>query len=187
MDAQRSMLKRSGLVPAKQCWVSWIPPRPGFVKINTDGARKAANGLASAGGLIRNHRGDWIIGFTTNIGCTSSFMAELWGLREGLIVARNHDFNNIVAETDSEAVAQTLNKEEDHSLNTLIADCRDLLGHFQNAEVTHVYREGNQCADYLANLAQSAHWGTSLLDSPPDGILNLLHRDSQGVTTSRFH
>ena len=42
------------------------------------------HGLASCGGLVRSADGQWVVGFSKRIGVTSSFVAEWWGLREGL-------------------------------------------------------------------------------------------------------
>lgn len=37
-------------------WVGWTLSEGGWVKLNTDGAKKGNIGLASAGGLIRDHQ-----------------------------------------------------------------------------------------------------------------------------------
>ena len=41
-------------------------------------------GMAGCGGVVRNEEGQWVAGFSNRIGITSSFAAEVWGLREGL-------------------------------------------------------------------------------------------------------
>ncbi|XP_031120505.1 uncharacterized protein LOC116023644 [Ipomoea triloba] len=177
-EAER-LLNHKGPGTARQHWVAWSPPPPGVIKINTDGA--------STGGLIRDHTGQWIVGFISNVGVTNSFIAELWGFREGLMVAKAPGFDKIKAETDSESLKQALESRSDSSLtaSTLIADCLHLMGHFTYIEVTHVLREDNQCADFLANLGQEASWGTTLLENPPDSVRELLVRDSHSVATSR--
>ena len=48
-------------------YFGWVPPTWPFFKSNTDGVRKYS-GVASAGGLIRNTVGEWIEGFSINIG-----------------------------------------------------------------------------------------------------------------------
>lgn len=106
-------------------WIIWNPPKEGWVKINTDGAKKSSTGLASVGGLLRDHRGNWIKGFTIKIGDADSFSAELWGLREGLRLAREGGFERIVVETDSELAFKILTRdqEQEEEANTLIRDC----------------------------------------------------------------
>ena len=41
------------------------------------GAVKTASGLASAGGLIRDSTGSWVMGFVINIGKTDTLSVEL--------------------------------------------------------------------------------------------------------------
>lgn len=36
-----------------------------------------------------------------------------------------------------------------------------------NARIVHVLREGNMCANWLANLGQHGEWGTGILEDPP--------------------
>ncbi|GLU17043.1 hypothetical protein SLE2022_334400 [Rubroshorea leprosula] len=82
-------------------WVRWILPQQPFLKLNTDGSRNHTTGGAATGGLIRNHCGIWIHGFAVNVGVTSSFLAELWGCREGLKLAHSLGAQNIILEMDS--------------------------------------------------------------------------------------
>ncbi|KAK8496590.1 hypothetical protein V6N12_003523 [Hibiscus sabdariffa] len=44
--------------------INWCPPDAGWVKLNTDGARFSVDGRASCGGVLRDHNGVWIRGFT---------------------------------------------------------------------------------------------------------------------------
>uniref|UniRef100_A0A7N2LQE5 RNase H type-1 domain-containing protein n=1 Tax=Quercus lobata TaxID=97700 RepID=A0A7N2LQE5_QUELO len=62
----------------------WKPTPFPFLTLNTDGSAKGNTGHAGAGGIIRDHWGNWIRGFSINIGITHSMMAELWAIREGL-------------------------------------------------------------------------------------------------------
>lgn len=34
------------------------------------------------GGVVRDEHGGWVAGFARHIGSTSSFVTELWGLRD---------------------------------------------------------------------------------------------------------
>ncbi|GKV45487.1 hypothetical protein SLEP1_g52559 [Rubroshorea leprosula] len=70
--------------PRQPRWVSWMPPVEGWFKLNSDGSYNLSKNSASAGGLIRDSSRGWVVGFTINVGCASIFIAELWGLREGL-------------------------------------------------------------------------------------------------------
>nr|BAF36311.1 hypothetical protein [Ipomoea trifida] len=46
---------------------------------------------------------------------------------------------------------------------------------FRSIKITHILREGNQSADFLANLGQNSDWGTTILDDPPEGLRELLN------------
>lgn len=46
--------------------------------MNIDGTRSGTSGKISAGGVIRNHCGDWIAGFQVNLGIGEILDAETW-------------------------------------------------------------------------------------------------------------
>ncbi|PPD68769.1 hypothetical protein GOBAR_DD34351 [Gossypium barbadense] len=64
----------------------WRKPKPGFVKINTDGSAIRNPGQAGAGTVIRDHYGNWITGsygyIPLNYGCCG--MALNWHLNKNL-------------------------------------------------------------------------------------------------------
>lgn len=66
--------------------ICWLHPPVNFLKLNTDGSCVSKVQLA-AGGLIRNRKRWWLIGFSKYIGCGVSLLAELWGMYEGLLLA----------------------------------------------------------------------------------------------------
>ncbi|MBA0656995.1 hypothetical protein Goklo_009311, partial [Gossypium klotzschianum] len=51
-----------------------------WVHLFIDGVVANDNGHVSAGGVIRYHHGNWILGFTRYLGRCSIFEAELWGI-----------------------------------------------------------------------------------------------------------
>lgn len=51
---------------------------------------------------------------------------------------------------------------------------------------SHVMREGNRVANFLANLGHSSALGLHLLDSPPSGIADLLWSDVVGISFPRM-
>ena len=132
--------------------VQWYPPPRGFFKLNMNGSALGNQGLAGAGGLIRRSDGSWVSGFIRNIGITSSFAAELWGVRDGLSLEKQHNIHKIIIELDAKAVIDLLLLDNYssiccHPLSTLIIDCRSLIHSFEEARLLHTYREGNFCVD----------------------------------------
>ncbi|XVF04810.1 hypothetical protein REPUB_Repub05bG0117600 [Reevesia pubescens] len=169
-------------------WIKWEPPITGYLCLNTDGAVKTGSGIASAGGLIRDENGRWIKGFLVNIGKTDSLQAELWGMREGLRLAKDLRCRNLVTQSDAALVVNMLNTELtlNHPLGSLVNECKLLLENFQNLTLRHVFREANRCADKLANLAQLVAAGVTLLESSPPELFSLLQADSLGLEFLRL-
>ena len=64
--------------------VKWNRPMEGWCKLNSNGASFGNPGRAGGGGLIQDHRGAWIRGYTRNIGFTTSVIAEFWALWDRL-------------------------------------------------------------------------------------------------------
>ncbi|KAK9997536.1 hypothetical protein SO802_022222 [Lithocarpus litseifolius] len=64
--------------------VRWERPYRGWYKLNTDGSAAGSPEVAGGGGVLRDDAGLWVKGFARQIGHTTSFLAELWALRDGL-------------------------------------------------------------------------------------------------------
>ncbi|KAE8683537.1 hypothetical protein F3Y22_tig00111201pilonHSYRG00131 [Hibiscus syriacus] len=80
---------------------TWSPPPRGWMCLNTDGAVATLDGRGSIGGVIRNSNGEWITGFTKNMGTTSILHAELWSIYEGLLIVRNLGIHRLWIQSDS--------------------------------------------------------------------------------------
>ncbi|XP_031091046.1 uncharacterized protein LOC115996041 [Ipomoea triloba] len=97
-------------------------------------------------------------------------------------------FSSILVETDSEAVVKAIFQEQTYPqlVETLIVDCKFLIRQVPNSKLLHTFREGNQCADFLANLGQSSPWSTTILNTPLEGMTTLLVRDANKVAFNRL-
>ena len=148
--------------------VKWVPPTLGWVKLNTDGSSLGNPDQAGGGGVIRDHAGHWIRGFTRRVGVTTSLAAELWALRDGLSLIVDMGFLYVSIEMDALMVASflALNSIPHPSLRTLVDDCRFLLQRIPHKELKHVFREANKCADRLAKLGGSQENDLVVLDTP---------------------
>lgn len=51
--------------------------------------------LAGCGGVVRDEHGNWLVGCSRSIGITSSFVAELWSLRDGLLLCYNLNISSL--------------------------------------------------------------------------------------------
>ena len=62
-------------------------------------------GAAGGGGLICDHNGDWIAGFSRALSSTNYInIAELWALRDGLTLAKELCLNSLIVEMDALSV-----------------------------------------------------------------------------------
>ena len=89
-------------------------------------------------GLLRNSDGSWISGFIRNIGIASSFATELWDVRDGLLLAKKHNIQNINIELDAKALIDLLLSDNyiyvrSHPLSALIINCRLLIQSFETS------------------------------------------------------
>ncbi|GLT71848.1 hypothetical protein SLA2020_438390 [Shorea laevis] len=167
--------------------ICWEKPPEGYFKLNTDGSAHGNPGPASAGGVIRDHMGRWISGFACKIGYTSSLRAELWGIREGLILAYQRNIHNLIVEVDSMVAAQLLGSgiSSHHPFYTLILDCREILSRIPRTSIQHVYREANQCADALTGIAHLQPLDFAVFDCCPPALLLYYEADMMGTCFPR--
>ncbi|KAL5776805.1 hypothetical protein ACOSP7_009731 [Xanthoceras sorbifolium] len=88
------------------------------------------------------------------IGCGSVLTAEVWGILEGLKMARAAGCRKVFVESDSAVAVRLINGDSnlDHPYFNLIQGCKDLISEDWCCSVSHVYREGNSLVDGLANL-----------------------------------
>lgn len=150
------------------------------MKLNSDGSVR--EGAASAGGIIRNHLGQWIGGFSMNIGPATVSDSELWGLRQGLLLALHRGFKQVAVELDSAEVVQALDLEKPLTppAPALLIDCRGLLHKLESFTVQLIPREANQAADFMARLGHSIAPGVLVHDNAPLGLLNIICDDFSG-------
>lgn len=78
----------------------------GPVRLNSDGAvSQVHNGqvrTAGCGGLLRGEGGNWLCGYYKFIWHCNPFVAELWGVLEGLKFAKLRGFQAVEAVADLE-------------------------------------------------------------------------------------
>ena len=84
-------------------WIKWEKPSPGWVRLNIDGSALGNPGRAGCGGIIRNDRGDWLGGFSRCIRVTTSFIAELWALCDGLNLCHNMHLQAVDIQIDAKS------------------------------------------------------------------------------------
>jgi len=159
----------------------------GWVKINTDGARKE-DGRAGCGGILRGSEGEWHGGFSKYVRMCSAYVAELCGVYEGLQYARRLWFILVELNVDSLVVAKTLLDEGDVRpiSRNLVQKIRRLLQMAWEVKVQHSYREANTCADALTNIGCSMGSTLMIYESCQTQLRHLLVADQMGVPHPRM-
>jgi len=142
--------------------VTWKPPPKHTFKLNFDGASKGNPGLAGFGGIIRNHEGEPLILYYGNIGWDTNNSAELEGLWQGLLLAGGHNFHSLEVEGDSQILINMAKNILNGSHAKKIATSWRLEARLEAIELelhrnraitfTHIKREGNKVADFMANV-----------------------------------
>jgi ribonuclease HI len=148
--------------------VIWIPPSLNWIKCNTDGASCGNPGLASCGGVFRDHNAEFLLAFAEPLGIASSYIAELNGAIKVIEIAFDNQWNNLWLETDSMLVVNAFKNQDNCVAWPLRNRWKNALTKTRqmNFLVSHVYREGNKVADLVANFGLNAAFSTSWLLAP---------------------
>ena len=70
-------------------------PLAPYIKLNTDGSAISNPGVVEAGGILCNHLGEWVSGFSLHLGLASNNMVELAAIWQGLALAWDMGFKFI--------------------------------------------------------------------------------------------
>ena len=159
----------------------------GWMKLNFDGFALGNSGKVGGGGLIRDHQGNWIRGYTRPLGNTSNFIAELWALRDGLTIAKELEINNLIVEMDALSVVMLMNNSSTNLLmEPLLFDYRNLLKDIPNKRIVHTFREANQFADALARFGGSSVSSFVVFLYPSPVMVEPLFADKEVVCCNRL-
>lgn len=166
--------------------VNWHPPIIDCVKINTDGAWKSSSQKAGCGGVFRDHRGNFMGAYSSNLDIPSSIAAEVMAVIKAIQLAWLRDWKHIWLEVDSKVVLSYFHSPSivPWQLKVEWENCLHLLSQMQ-FKVSHIYREGNHVADALANHGTTIT-GFVWWDSPPLFITHSCQQDWLGMPKFRF-
>jgi ribonuclease HI len=166
--------------------VLWQPPLLDWIKCNTDGAAHGSPGLSACGGIFRNSSSLCVGWFAENLGIHNAFYAELVGAMKAIELAAAHNWHNLWLETDSKLVVLAFKNSSiiPWQLSNRWSNCLVLISHM-NFVVSHIFREGNQSADAIANiglLSLEPLWNVVL----PSQVREIFVRELLGFPNFRF-
>lgn len=148
--------------------VTLIPPIANWVKCNINGAVKGAPGQLACSGTFRDYRASILGCFAANLGISYSSHAELIGAMWAIEIAFEKGWKNLWLKCDSNLVVAAFKSgigvplRVRNSWTNCIALTKGI-----KFIVSHIYREGNTCADRLAShglTIQSSFWQDSIPD-----------------------
>ncbi|PKA53799.1 Putative ribonuclease H protein [Apostasia shenzhenica] len=133
---------------------SWKPPPQSWLKINFDGAVKKEG--ATIGALIRNSEGQLLRAKGSFLSTQAVNIAELHAafLAADLVKPWIGKFQGVWFEGDSEHTIQQLHSAVQHSYHASTIDFYgflSVLSSFQHYKISHVYRQANMAAHYVAS------------------------------------
>ncbi|KAA3472023.1 reverse transcriptase [Gossypium australe] len=149
-----------------------------WVILSTDGAVNNTTGAAAAGGVARDHEGNWITGFNRYLGNCSPMEAEIWGIMDGILILLNKGFRRITITSDNLEAIQNL-----ASLNTgdsgiaVLRRTKRIIQSVGEWNIKYVPRNLNTVADCLAKLGLNWKSNLQVFEEAPKEILELLQAD----------
>jgi ribonuclease HI len=171
--------------PPKIIEVLWCPSLLGWYKCNTDGASIGNPGPAACSGIFRNFKGEFIGGFTQNLGIFNALYAEFMGVILAIEYAYDKNWNLLWVECDSKIVSMALKSPHvvPWQLKNRWLNCITKIKSMSFC-ISHIYREGNHCADKLASLGL-ASTGFTWWNIAPTIIRNDLASNRLGLPCFR--
>jgi len=168
--------------------IRWDKPSTGWKKLNTDGSLVDSLGLAGGGGVVRDDQGNWVFGSARKIGPVSSFLAELWSLRDGFFLCVQAQVQALIVEMDAKALVDAFSNQNNSNVITspLMEDCRQLATQIPQVRFMHVYKEANRVANHLAKLGSSMEIDFVIFSSPPVDIVSVVEADCRGLVVNRM-
>ncbi|CAN1806131.1 Putative ribonuclease H protein At1g65750 [Linum perenne] len=149
--------------------------------------RPRETGSTVIGGLIRDDRGMFAQDFYANIGNCSITRAELRAIVEGMKVAWSLGIRRFCIQSDSRAAIEILcvGTRSTHQHKALVEEFHNLILRQWETSLSHVYREANYAADYLANLGHCFSFGLQSLMYLDSGLAFWLRYDLVGIAMPR--
>ncbi|KAI0495440.1 hypothetical protein KFK09_021741 [Dendrobium nobile] len=146
----------NGIINSVDKIVKWIKPKPPYVKLNSDGS--VGPNCAGAGGIIRDQLGCILAVYIAPLQCSNAISTELMALHYGLNICIKMGITYVWIEVDAMLLNQIINNVVPSNPQNfyLISKIKSSLT-FVNFYISHIYREANVCADWLAKKGCSMH------------------------------
>ncbi|KAJ1414561.1 Ribonuclease H-like superfamily [Sesbania bispinosa] len=165
----------------------WCPPTLGFFKLNVDGYWSKNPSYMGIGGVLRDHEGRWVEGFSACFVGGDPLRVELLAMKEGIQLAWTKGITSLICETHSLEVVQSLDNYVEsplHPHKDILSIIEEFLRKDWQVSIVHVFREANMVSDKLSRLEDSSSSRTFLWRSPPPSVKVLIDQD---ILASNLH
>lgn len=164
--------------------VLWHPPILNWIKCNSDGSSTSIS--SGCGGIFRNHNSDFLLCFAENTGQEDAYYAELSGALRAIELAKQFNWFNLWLELDSLLVVNAFKNKAlvPWRLRNRWDKCLNIVSNM-NFIVSHIFREGNQCADHLANMGLTCNIPYIWMQLP-SSISAFVSQNKLGMPNFRF-
>ena len=147
--------------------------------------------LVSTDDLLRDNNENWINGFSHKLDITNFLAAELWGIRDELLFARDLNIRKLIVESDVKSVVELLKLVASdifgsHPYSALINDCRFLIQCFDEVTIQHAHQESNFCLNISAKERHNLTEPFYEFSFPPYFVVNQLLMDIWRVSYPRM-
>ena len=151
----------------------WHPPDAGWYKVNVDAAVFKEAGSCGVGVVIRNEEGCLMGAMSKKLPFPlGPLEADARAMEEGIILARDLGFNEVIIEGDAKTIMDALANSDPQlipsSIQKVIEGPNFRLQAFKSWQIRHVHRSCNIAAHMLArhacNVPDSLVW---VEDAPP--------------------
>ena len=114
-------------------------------------------------------------------------MADLWALRDCLLICVNHNYSAVKVEVDAKVVINVLAnpRQSNNFILSILDDCRQLASQIPQIYFSHCYREANKCVEFMARKGTHQNEDFCLFENPPVGLNDLLAFDRFGMYLNR--
>jgi ribonuclease HI len=158
---------------------TWHGPPLGVIKLNSDGAIRSDEGIASTGGVARDSNGFKSAWCKLYRGISDPLIIEALALRDAIVEARSQHFDRIVAETDSSELVRLWMERGNHRavIAPIISEISDISKQFSSFEVLFVRRSANSVAHECARFACAHGVSQVWLNESPEFLFSSLTAD----------
>ena len=135
---------------------SWVPPPPGFHKINVDGASSKFDSFSSVRVVIRDCKGYVVAALCKPLqACFFAELTEVFAMEHGIIFAQELQLSRVIIESNSLNAIQAINVgATGNSFWHLIQGILQVSDSFESCLFKHINRSFNLVAHELAHYAR---------------------------------